>query len=173
MDTASAKDFKHRTAWQQLMTHCSKRKIDYVLDWKLDRAFRSVLDAANTLENFKNWGVAFRSYQEQWLDTGSALGEVLFYITAAYAQLERSMIQEHVKAGLDRAKRESKKLGRPQVDEKKLKKLQPYLPKIVAGEMSYRKVAQETGISVGTIQRQIKKVACHIKNACIKNPRKM
>ncbi|AUW94946.1 hypothetical protein BXT84_14100 [Sulfobacillus thermotolerans] len=156
VDQASAKDFKNRKAWRQLMEDAAKRKIDYILVWKLDRAFRSVVDAAHALENFKHWNVSFRSYQEQWIDTTSPFGEVLFYITSAFAQLERSMIQERVKAGMDRARREGKTLGRPRVDPKKLQKLTPFLEKIQCGAMSYRQVSRETGISIGTIQRQMK-----------------
>ena len=74
-----------------------------------DRAFRS----ANTLERLRGWGVGLRSYQEPWLDTTIPFGEALYYITVAYAQLERGILRERVRAGMDRAKKEGRRVGRP------------------------------------------------------------
>jgi DNA invertase Pin-like site-specific DNA recombinase len=114
-DEASATDLRGRVQWRRLLDEGSKRKVDLVLVWRLDRAFRSVLDAAQTLERLRAWGVGLRSYQEPWLDTTSPFGEALYYITVAYAQLERGILRERVKAGMDRAKREGKHVGRPSV----------------------------------------------------------
>jgi len=52
--------------------------------WRLDRVFRSVLDAAQTLERLRAWRIGLRSYQEPWLDTTSPFEEALNYITVAY-----------------------------------------------------------------------------------------
>ena len=79
----------HRYAWRKLLEDGSKRKFDLVLVWRMDRGFRSVLDAATTLERLRTRGVGLRSYNEPWLDTTSPFGEALYYITVAYAQLER------------------------------------------------------------------------------------
>ena len=115
VDQASASDQLRRIAWRKLLDEAAKRKIDMVLVWRMDRAFRSVLDAANTLERFRAWGVGLRSYQEPWLDTTSPFGEALYYITVAYAQLERGILAERTKAGMDRARRQGKHVGRPPV----------------------------------------------------------
>ncbi len=56
VDTASATDLKHRTAWQRFLEDARHRKIDVVIVWRVDRAFRSVLHAAQTLEALKGWG---------------------------------------------------------------------------------------------------------------------
>ena len=64
------------------------------------------------LEEFKNLGIDFVSYQEN-IDTSSPLGSAIFTIISAVAQLERDIIAERVKAGLRRAKENGKKLGRP------------------------------------------------------------
>lgn len=88
-----------------------------ILVWRIDRAFRSVLDAAQTLERLRAWKVGLRSYQEPWLDTTSPFGEALYYITVAYAQLERGILAERTKAGMERARREGKRIGRPPVQE--------------------------------------------------------
>ncbi|PVV82555.1 recombinase family protein, partial [Dehalogenimonas alkenigignens] len=114
-DKVSAADIVHRTSWRELLTDASRRRFDLILVWRMDRAFRSVLDAATTLERLKSWGVGLRSYTEPWLDTTSPFGEVLYYITVAYAQLERSIIRERVKAGMDRARKQGMQIGRPRV----------------------------------------------------------
>ena len=69
VDHASARDLAHRTAWRQLLDDASKRRFDLQVVWRMDRAFRSVLDAATTLERLRTWGVGLRSYLEPWLDT--------------------------------------------------------------------------------------------------------
>jgi DNA invertase Pin-like site-specific DNA recombinase len=99
VDQASGVDMAHRTAWRQLLLDAGKKRFDLLLMWRMDRAFRSVLDAATTLERLRAWGVGLRSYTEPWLDTTSPFGEALFHITIAYAQLERGILRERVKPG--------------------------------------------------------------------------
>ena len=94
--------------WRQLLDDCAKRKVDPVLVWRLDRAFRSVLDAAQTLERLRTWGAGLRSYQEPWLDITSPFGEAQYYITVAHAQLERGILRESVVADMARARRRGK-----------------------------------------------------------------
>ena len=113
VDQAASNDLLRRVDWRQLLQDASRRRIDVILVWRMDRAFRSVLDAALTLRRLRGWGVGLRSYGEPWLDTTSPFGEVLYYMTVAYAQLERDILRERVKAGMDRAKKEGKHVGRP------------------------------------------------------------
>ena len=54
VDHASATDLVGRTAWRDFLDDASKRRIDLLLVWRMDRAFRSVLDAANTLERLRD-----------------------------------------------------------------------------------------------------------------------
>ena len=68
----------------------------------------------NALEEFKNLGIDFVSYQEN-IDTSSPLGSAIFTIISAVAQLERDIIAERVTAGLRRAVANGKQLGRPRV----------------------------------------------------------
>ena len=114
-DQVPATDLVHRTAWRDLLVDASKRRFDLLLVWRMDRAFRSVLDAATTLERLRTWKVGLRSYTEPWLDTTSPFGEALYYITVAYAQLERGILRERVKAGMDRARKQGHHIGRPKV----------------------------------------------------------
>ena len=118
VDHFSATDLARRVQWAQMLEDASKRRFDLLLVWRLDRAFRSVLDAANTLERLRAWGVGLRSYTESWLDTTTPFGEALYYITAAYAQLERGILAERVKAGMDRARKQGVQIGRPRVTDR-------------------------------------------------------
>ncbi len=137
------------------MDDASKRRFDLVLVWRMDRAFRSVLDAATTLERLRGWGVGLRSYSEPWLDTTSPFGEALYYITVAYAQLERGILKERVKAGMDRARRQGKRIGRPKVTERKgfTPRFKDVLKRLAAGDMSRRKAAKELRIGYATLKR--------------------
>ncbi len=101
-----------RPALNELMGDAKKRKFDAVLVWRFDRFARSTRHLINALEEFKNLGIDFVSYQEN-IDTSSPLGGAIFTIISAVAQLERDIIAERVKAGLRRAVENGKQLGRP------------------------------------------------------------
>ncbi len=121
----------------------------------MDRAFRSVLDVATTLERFRSWGVGLRSYSEPWLDTTSPFGEALYYITVAYAQLERGILSERVKAGMARARRQGKRIGRPKVTDRKgfKRRFGAILERLRSGNISRRKAAKELKIGYATLKR--------------------
>ncbi len=126
-------------ARRRLLDEAARRHADLVLVWRIDRAFRSVLDAATTLERLRAWGVGLRSYAEPWLDTTSPFGEALYYITAAYAELERGILRERVRAGMERARRQGKHVGRPAVLNRNLETL---IPALRAGTLSRRQAAR-------------------------------
>jgi len=136
-----------RPALDQLMADAKKRKFDIMLVWRFDRFARSTRHLINALEEFRNLGIDFVSYQEN-IDTSSPLGSAIFTIISAVAQLERDIIAERVKAGLRRARENGKKLGRPRlaVDAGKIAALR-------AQGRSWREIAEELGIGKGTAQR--------------------
>lgn len=101
-----------RPALDELMNDAKKRRFDTVLVSRFDRFARSSKHLILALEEFKNLGIDFISYQEN-IDTSSPLGAAIFTIISAVAQLERDIIAERVKAGLRRARENGKKLGRP------------------------------------------------------------
>jgi len=101
-----------RPALNELMNDAKKRRFDVVLVWRFDRFARSTKHLILALEEFRNLGIDFVSYQEN-IDTSSPLGSAIFTIISAVAQLERDIIAERVKAGLRRAKENGKRLGRP------------------------------------------------------------
>jgi len=130
-----------RPALNELMNDAKKRRFDVVLVWRFDRFARSTKHLILALEEFKNLGIDFVSYQEN-IDTSSPLGSAIFTIISAVAQLERDIIAERVKAGLRRAKENGKKLGRPEseVDLRELRRLR-------ARGLSLRAIADQVGIS--------------------------
>jgi len=134
-----------RPALNQLMDDARKKKFDVVLVWRFDRFARSTRHLINALEEFKNLGIDFVSYQEN-IDTSSPLGSAIFTIISAVAQLERDIIAERVKAGLRRAVANGKKLGRPRVavDVEEVHRLR-------AQGLSLRDIAKATGISRTTV----------------------
>ncbi|MBI4311715.1 MAG: recombinase family protein [Chloroflexi bacterium] len=154
-DQAPATDLVHRTAWRELLEDASRRRFDLLLVWRMDRAFRSVLDAATTLERLRAWGVGLRSYTEPWLDTTSPFGEALYYITVAYAQLERGILRERVKAGMERARRQGRRIGRPRVTERRgfSQSFGAILERLQDGSLSRRRAARELGIGYATLKR--------------------
>ncbi len=112
-DLASAGDLRGRRQWRRLLDLALSQKIDLVVVWKLDRAFRSVVDGATTLQTLRAARCGIRSLQEPWIDTTTPIGEALYHITLAWAQLEKRQLTERVKAGMERARSEGKHLGRP------------------------------------------------------------
>ena len=156
VDAASARDLAHRTAWRELLDDCAKRKCKVVVVFKLDRAFRSVKDMHDTLAVWDFVGVEFRSIREQF-DTRSAVGRLLLNMLAAVAEFELEMIRERVKAGMDRARRQGKRIGRPSVVERRgfKKRFGAILERLRTGEISRREAAKELGIGYATLKRLI------------------
>jgi DNA invertase Pin-like site-specific DNA recombinase len=113
VDTASAADLTHRTEWTRLMKDASLHKFDSVLVWKIDRAFRSVIHAANSMQQLKNYRVGFRSYMEPAIDTSSPSQAFMFNILSAVSELEREIIRQRVNAGMGHAKEHGTKSGLP------------------------------------------------------------
>lgn len=82
VDTASALDVAHRTAWRDLLDDAAHRRFQVVFVFKLDRAFRSVRHLHDTLCIWETLGISFKSQREQF-DTATALGRLLLNLLAA------------------------------------------------------------------------------------------
>ena len=95
---------KERKALDQLMDDAKKRKFDIVLVWKFDRFARSLKMLVDGLALFQELGIDFISYKEN-IDTTTSMGKLIFNINSAYAEFEREIIRDRVKAGV-KAKRE-------------------------------------------------------------------
>jgi DNA invertase Pin-like site-specific DNA recombinase len=113
VDRASADDLRGRRRWRELLELAQHRQVNLIIVWRLDRAFRSVLDGATALGNLRSWGCGLRSLQEPWIDTTTPIGEAMFHITIAWAGLEKRTLSERTRAGMERAREEGKQMGRP------------------------------------------------------------
>lgn len=98
----SAKNLR-RPGAQKVIEMAQKKMVDAVVVYKLDRMFRSTVDALETTKQFDKWGVSFHSIAEN-LDTKSAMGKFFFTLTAALAEMEREIIGERTRDVLQRKK---------------------------------------------------------------------
>ncbi len=101
-----------RPALDQLLKDARQRKLDCVAVWRLDRLGRSLRHLVTLLDELQAIGVSFVSLNEG-IDFGTPAGRLQVGILAALAQFERERISERVQAGLARARRQGKRLGRP------------------------------------------------------------
>ena len=154
VDRASARDLAHRKAWRELLDDCAKRRSKVVVVFKLDRAFRSVKDLHDTLATWEMLGIEFRSIREQF-DTGTAVGRLLLNMLAAVAEFELEMIRERVIAGMDRARRQGKRIGRPSVMDRPgfRNRFGAVLERLRAGEISRSAAAKDLCIGYATLKR--------------------
>src|ERR1022692_4781179 len=145
---SGAKD--SRPELNKLMDDARKRQFDVIVVWRFDRFARSTKHLLSALEEFRSLGIQFISYQEN-IDTSSALGQALFTIVSAVAQLERDLIRERVSAGIRNARENGKRFGRPRVKTD----LDEILLLRAAGQ-SLRKIAAKLGIGDGTVRDRLK-----------------
>ena len=97
---------------ETLIAAARRREIDVVLVWRLDRWGRSVADLVSTLQELQHLGVGFVSLTEA-LDLTTPAGRAMAGLLAVFAEFEREILRERVRAGLDHARQQGKRLGRP------------------------------------------------------------
>jgi DNA invertase Pin-like site-specific DNA recombinase len=117
VDQASG-DMRRRTrapAFEELMADARRRRFDCVLVWKYDRFARSLGALVTALQEFRDLGVDFISHT-QAIDTTTPMGRLFFHIIGSFAEFERDVIVERVRAGLANARAKGKRLGRPMRD---------------------------------------------------------
>ncbi|MBM3757161.1 MAG: helix-turn-helix domain-containing protein [Acidobacteria bacterium] len=101
-----------RAMRQRLIDSARRRDIDVVLVWRLDRWGRSVADLVSTLQELTALGVGFVSVTEA-LDLTTPAGRAMAGLLSVFAEFERDIMRERVRAGLAHARMEGKRLGRP------------------------------------------------------------
>jgi DNA invertase Pin-like site-specific DNA recombinase len=132
----------------QMLKDASRRKFDVVMAWAIDRLGRSLIDLLGTIQTLEASGVDLY-LDQQSIDTTTPTGKLMFQVTGAFAEFERSMIRQRVNAGLKRAVAQGKQLGRPRISLALEKRIQVQLR---AGK-GILKVAREVGVGSGTVQR--------------------
>jgi DNA invertase Pin-like site-specific DNA recombinase len=115
VDHASGKR-SDRDAFREMFTAASRREFDIVLFWALDRFSREgVFDTLQHLQRLTSYGVGYRSYTEQYLDSCGMFRDAVIGILAAVAKQERVRLSERTVAGLERARAQGRVGGRPRV----------------------------------------------------------
>ncbi len=136
---------------KKMFADASQKRFDLVLFWALDRFTREgVLETLNHLQRLSAYGVNWRSYQESYLDSCGPFKDVVVSLMATLAKQERLRISERTKAGLQRARKQGKVLGRPRldIDVAELRRLKD------AGA-SLRGIAGTTGLSLSSVVRAL------------------
>lgn len=141
-----------RDGFRRMFTAASRREIDVVLVWALDRLTREgVWETFDHIKRLTDYGVQFESFKEAHFRTTGPAGELMIAIAAWIAKQERIRISERTKAGLKRARAEGKTLGRPVHVFRR-----DQAAKLRKGGMSWRKIARELGVPQSTIRRVLK-----------------
>ena len=150
IDVGQSGGKESRPDLNRLMEDARKRRFDAIVVWRFDRFARSTKHLLLALEEFRSLGILFISYNEN-IDTSSPLGQALFTIVSAVAQLERDLIRERVSAGIRNARAKGKKFGRPTrtVDRDRILRLR-------AEGKSLRQIAENLGVGYGTIRERLK-----------------
>lgn len=154
-----------RPALEQLIKAAWAGKFQVVLVWRFDRFARSVKHLISALETFRNLKIDFISLQEQF-DTSSPIGQAMFTIIGAMAQLERDIVRERVRAGLDRARAKGIRLGRPKAEARGDR-----ISVLRSDGLSIGEIARRLRCSRSTIRRRLS--AEGAKNANVVFPRSM
>ena len=103
---------------EKVLDEARRREIDVVLVWRLDRWGRSVADLVATLQELSHLGVGFVSLTEA-LDLTTPIGRAMAGLLAVFAEFEREILRERVRAGLAHARQNGKRLGRPRTAARK------------------------------------------------------
>jgi DNA invertase Pin-like site-specific DNA recombinase len=147
-DKASAAK-THRPGLSEAQSHL--RAGDLLVVWKLDRLGRSVKGLVNLVGELAQQGVQFHSLTDG-IDTTTPHGRFFFHMMASLAQMERELIAERTKAGLDAARRRGRMVGRKRrMTQSKIESAK----QLLGGGMSPREVAKNLGVSIPTLYRWV------------------
>jgi DNA invertase Pin-like site-specific DNA recombinase len=139
---SGAKSREARPGLDQMLKDAQRRRFDVVMAWAIDRLGRSLIDLLGTIQALEACGVDLY-LDQQSIDTTTPAGRLMFHITGAFAEFERSMIRQRVRAGLKRAVEAGKQL--------------PALEKRIQGQLRTKKgmlaIARELEVGTGTVQR--------------------
>jgi DNA invertase Pin-like site-specific DNA recombinase len=148
---SSAKGRDKRPAFDRLCRDAAQRKFDLVMAWSVDRLGRSLQDLVGFLSDLHALHIDLFLHQ-QGLDTTTPGGKAMFQMLGVFAEFERSMIQERVRAGLRRAKEEGKRLGRPRLAPDLENRILDALKARKTTGGSVRKIAARFGVAASTVQ---------------------
>ena len=147
---SGAKGRDKRPGLDKLMQAVSRKEFDLVAAWSVDRLGRSLLDLVQVLQELHGKGIDLYLHQ-QGIDTTTPSGKAMFQMMGVFAEFERAMILERVRAGLARARSEGKRLGRPPIAPVLEKRIREALA--TPGRPGIRVIAERFGVNPSTVQR--------------------
>jgi DNA invertase Pin-like site-specific DNA recombinase len=139
-----------RPELDKLMKSVMRKEVDMVMVWSVDRLGRSLQHLTTLLSDIESKGIDLYLHQQN-IDTSTPSGKMLFQLLGVFAEFERSMIRERVMAGLDRARSQGKKLGRPPVPPITVDKIK----RLREEGLSLRKIAKQVGISTSKVHQLV------------------
>ena len=148
---SGAKGRDQRPAFNQLMTMVTRKEIDMVACWSVDRLGRSLQHLVSFLSEINAKGVDLYLHT-QGLDTSTPAGRAMFSMLSVFAEFERAILRERVMAGLARS---TKRSGRPPLDADKERRAR----KLLANGQSINATAKKLRIGVATVHRLKQRMA--------------
>ena len=145
---SGAKGRKDRPQFDALLRAVARKEVDVVAAWSVDRLGRSLQDLVGFLSDLQAKNVDLYLHQ-QALDTSTPSGKAMFGMLGVFAEFERSIIQERVKAGLARARAKGTVLGRPRADVETEDRVRA----LAARGLGKVKIARTLGVGVSLTQR--------------------
>ena len=140
-----------RAQFQAMFADASKRKFDLLLFWSLDRLSREgVLETLQHLNRLTSYGVGYKSFTEQYLDSCGIFKDAVIGILAVIAKQERVRLSERTKAGLAIARSKGRRLGRP-----RLQVHSAEIAHLKAQGHSLRAIGRSLGISEASVRRLV------------------
>ena len=152
---SGAKGRDKRPAFDKLLKDASRRELDMIAAWSVDRLGRSLQNLVSFLEEIRALGVDLYLHQ-QGLNTATPAGRAMFQMCGVFAEFERSMIRERINAGLERARANGKTLGRKTGPSKKRQRRQADILKLHHDGQSIRAIARAVRMSPGTVHSVIR-----------------
>ncbi len=145
---SGAKGRDKRPGLDGLMKAVTRKDVDLIAAWSVDRLGRSLQDLLGLLSEIHAKGVDLY-LRQQGIDTTTPAGKAMFQMMGVFAEFERAMIQERVKAGLERAKAEGRKLGRPRTSGK----FEAAIHRARSKGTGIIAISKELGVGVSMVQR--------------------
>ena len=134
-----------RAQYDLMLKQGVQAKFDVVLAWDVSRLSRSLVDLVTTLDELHACGIDLYLHQ-QAIDTTTPAGKAMFQMCGVFAEFERGILSERVKAGLNRAREQGKVLGRPM----KIANIKAIVKDRSLGK-TIREIAIEQRLSVGKV----------------------
>jgi DNA invertase Pin-like site-specific DNA recombinase len=143
---------KARPVLDNMLADVRAGRVHAVAVWALDRLHRSMTGAINTVLELDRLGVPVLSVREGWLDTSGPVRPLLVAIFGWVAEQERTRLIERTKAGLERARRDGKRLGRPPASPVLLHAARD----LVAAGVPVAVAARQKGVARSSLRRLLK-----------------